>query len=171
MNGYARMRLIVRCTCATVLAFAAVITFVFMLWEGFPLQAKEGFFYEHKVAERVVHTLPWVIGALIVWAYVEVICHYMYIQEIATVKKRLAENAKQGVKLQPREKQPNVFERAKAKILYLFPFLNNKWWKIGLRAGVAAIGITFVIIGIFNGGMTDMLGKAINICTQCIGLG
>ncbi len=39
------------------------------------------------------------------------------------------------------------------------------------RIALAAVGITFVVIGILNGGMHDVLVKAINICTQCIGLG
>ena len=29
----------------------------------------------------------------------------------------------------------------------------------------------FIVIGMFNGGMDDVLYKAINICTECIGLG
>lgn len=33
---------------------------------------------------------------------------------------------------------------------------------------VAAI---FIVIGIFNGGMADVLQKAVKICTECIGLG
>ena len=39
------------------------------------------------------------------------------------------------------------------------------------RIVVAVVAITFVILGIFNGGMADVLAKAIKICTECIGLG
>ena len=28
-----------------------------------------------------------------------------------------------------------------------------------------------ILLGILNGGMADVLGKAIRICTECIGLG
>lgn len=42
---------------------------------------------------------------------------------------------------------------------------------IALRVGLYALGITFVVLGIFNGGMRDVLVKAIRICTECIGLG
>lgn len=31
--------------------------------------------------------------------------------------------------------------------------------------------VIFIILGIANGGMRDVLFKAINICTECIGLG
>lgn len=43
--------------------------------------------------------------------------------------------------------------------------------KLIVRLAVLAVGITFVILGIFNGGMADVLGKAVRICTECIGLG
>ncbi len=41
----------------------------------------------------------------------------------------------------------------------------------GLRVGLGVVGLAFVVWGIANGGMKDVLSKAINICTQCIGLG
>lgn len=40
-----------------------------------------------------------------------------------------------------------------------------------VRGAVFVIAVTFIIIGIFNGGAHDVLVKAINICTECIGLG
>ena len=36
---------------------------------------------------------------------------------------------------------------------------------------VLGIAIILVVLGIVNGGMNDVLGKAIRICTECIGLG
>lgn len=39
------------------------------------------------------------------------------------------------------------------------------------RIGVGIIAVTFIIIGAINGGANDVLIKAINICTECIGLG
>ena len=41
----------------------------------------------------------------------------------------------------------------------------------GIRGAVLAVGILFVVLGMRNGGMADVLGKAIRICTECIGLG
>lgn len=40
-----------------------------------------------------------------------------------------------------------------------------------VRGMALAIGIAFVIVGILNGGATDVLAKAIGICLECIGLG
>ncbi len=39
------------------------------------------------------------------------------------------------------------------------------------RAAIFALAIVLLIVGVCNGGMKEMFLKAINICTQCIGLG
>ncbi len=41
----------------------------------------------------------------------------------------------------------------------------------GVRGAILAVGIVFIVLGVRNGGMEDVLGKAIRICTECIGLG
>ena len=40
-----------------------------------------------------------------------------------------------------------------------------------VRGAVFAVAVTFIILGILNGGARDVLVKAINICTECIGIG
>ena len=40
-----------------------------------------------------------------------------------------------------------------------------------VRIVIIVLGTVLVILGLFNGGMKDVLGKAIKICTECIGLG
>ena len=42
---------------------------------------------------------------------------------------------------------------------------------IGVRAALGVLGLILIVVGINGGGMADVLEKAINICTQCIGLG
>ena len=39
------------------------------------------------------------------------------------------------------------------------------------RASIAVVAITFIIVGAVNGDARDVFVKAINICTECIGLG
>ncbi len=39
------------------------------------------------------------------------------------------------------------------------------------RIVVFILAVVFLILGILNGGVADVLGKAIRICTECIGLG
>lgn len=48
---------------------------------------------------------------------------------------------------------------------------SRKWILPAVRFGLLGVGIVFVVLGIFNGGMRDVLEKAIAICTECIGLG
>ena len=40
-----------------------------------------------------------------------------------------------------------------------------------LRTALYAVALALIIAGVMNGGMRDVLIKAINICTECIGLG
>ena len=39
------------------------------------------------------------------------------------------------------------------------------------RLALLALGAVLTLWGVWNGGMRDVLVKAINICTECIGLG
>lgn len=43
--------------------------------------------------------------------------------------------------------------------------------RLSVRVTVLMLGILFVVLGVINGGMDDVLGKAVRICTECIGLG
>ena len=49
--------------------------------------------------------------------------------------------------------------------------LASKYAVWGIRGAVCVFGVTFVLLGIFNNGVRDVLIKAINICMECIGLG
>ncbi len=40
-----------------------------------------------------------------------------------------------------------------------------------VRGVIFVVAVVFIILGIFNGGAQDVLVKAVNICTECIGLG
>jgi uncharacterized membrane protein SpoIIM required for sporulation len=39
------------------------------------------------------------------------------------------------------------------------------------RIALVSLAVVFIVLGIFNGTMADVLGKAVKICTECIGLG
>ena len=49
--------------------------------------------------------------------------------------------------------------------------VNHKYFLLGVRIAVACVGVAFVIAGCFNGSVREVFYKAINICTECIGLG
>ncbi|MBR5960707.1 MAG: thioredoxin [Clostridia bacterium] len=44
-------------------------------------------------------------------------------------------------------------------------------YRKGIQAAVFVAAVLLIIAGIANGGALDVLVKAINICTECIGLG
>lgn len=63
-------------------------------------------------------------------------------------------------------------EAAKAGALSTDPVNAEKEHRLTvLRSVIAVIAVVFIIVGIFNGGASDVLLKAIAICTECIGLG
>ena len=39
------------------------------------------------------------------------------------------------------------------------------------RCAIVAVSLVFIVLGVTNGGMSDVLQKAVRICTECIGLG
>lgn len=39
------------------------------------------------------------------------------------------------------------------------------------RVVIALAAVILIVLGVLNGGMRDVLVKAVNICTECIGLG
>ena len=48
---------------------------------------------------------------------------------------------------------------------------NDKPILLGVRIALVGCALVFIALGVVNGGMTDVLNKAIKICTECIGLG
>lgn len=85
-------------------------------------------------------------------------------------KKRLAEirtliKYGNGVNAEPTQNKLQKLLVGTEKVL-----TNNiTLWVI--RGILFAVGVTFVVLGVLNGGANDVLVKAINICTECIGLG
>ena len=42
---------------------------------------------------------------------------------------------------------------------------------VALQIALIAVAIGLIVVGVFNGSARDVLYKAINICTECVGLG
>ncbi len=40
-----------------------------------------------------------------------------------------------------------------------------------LRIALLVLACVLIVAGVFNGSANDVFGKAVNICTECIGLG
>lgn len=61
--------------------------------------------------------------------------------------------------------------RNKVKIRPCPPRAANGKGLAAARIAVFFLGALFIVLGALNGGARDVLIKAINICTECIGLG
>ena len=79
----------------------------------------------------------------------------------------MAQNAKDGIKTEKREENPTFSQKIYAKL----PFLRSNRFLLIVRLAIAAVAVLFIVLGMDNGGMAAVLDKAINICSQCIGIG
>ncbi len=77
-----------------------------------------------------------------------------YERETTIVKRAIAKKA-------VARKEKNVICNRKREAIIL--------WSV--RGVILAVAVVFIVLGVQNGGMADVLGKAIRICTECIGLG
>lgn len=67
---------------------------------------------------------------------------------------------KEAIKRYPaKEKQSKPVSKDNTKAVWI------------IRGVIIIVAVVFVVLGIINGGMADVLEKAIKICTECIGLG
>ncbi len=89
---------------------------------------------------------------------------------VELIKKAKAEGRKGETTLHT-EKAPNVFQKLQAKIQGWFGGEKKEKAVLVTRIVLATLAVVLIGIGIWNGGMKDVLAKAVNICTQCIGLG
>ena len=160
-------RFVAGVACAVVGAVCVAFAVWYLVSNDFQSTAKSGFFKSHQEAERILRALIWIIFGLIAFTATLYFNEYTVKKEIAIIKEQIAQNAKAGVKLQAKEKPLSFSE----KIYQKMPFLTSKGWLLGVRVTLGVAGLALVIIGVWNGGMADVFHKAVNICTQCIGLG
>ena len=161
-----RNRVVAGWICFGVSVVCSVFALVYMTAD-YQLLAKSGFFAEHKEAERILRALVWGISALALSIATAYFVQASYRKEIALAKETLAQNAKQGIKAQPKEEKPTV----RSAIAKAFSFTSGKGFTLGVRIAIGVVAVGFVLIGVFGGGVEAILYKAINICTQCIGIG
>ena len=109
---------------------------------------------EKVIGALVLHVVPWAvigIGCLMVSTVLQ---EKSMIRETEQASARIKEEKAAGTRVQvPAAKTVNE----KALNIFRVVFL------------IAAVA--FIIAGVFNGGASAVLSKAINICTECVGLG
>lgn len=145
--------------CLIIVIFSAILLFN-KNYQGF---LTSSFFSSHKEAEKLIL----IFGSFILLG---IVCYILsnfiqksYEEETLLLKDILVEYKKAGVSIQKQETKATPSLRKK--------LFDNVWFLRSVRIALFLFAITFILIGIDNGGMADVLEKAINICTQCIGLG
>lgn len=102
---------------------------------------------EHVVGRMLLHILPWVALGLAAAAAVSVLAGRSVLREIDLLKA-----APKG------EAEPA-------------PEAGRKLPLPAVRIALYAAAVLLIVLGVSNGGLWDVLVKAVNICTECIGLG
>lgn len=101
---------------------------------------------EQVMGSMMLHVAPMVLLAFLVAIAASFLCHCSIERELTLLK---------GLPLG--QKTPSA---APAK--HPLPLI---------RVLLYAVAVVFIVLGVMNGGLRDVLVKAINICTECIGLG
>ena len=155
----------VGCIAAEIAWIALFVSAIFLFTKNYAPILSEPLFVEHNaVTDRLLRVLIWCGGAIMMVTAAVIFNEYLAKKKETRIKREIAQNAlqKKGV--------PAVQAETK-KQGRLAGFFQSAKFLWGVRAVVGVVGIVFVISGICNGGMADVLKKAINLCTQCIGLG
>lgn len=162
-------RLIVNAICALVYIVCIILGAVYVF-------NKENFPAEDLNVEMfgvLFNTLPWLLVSLAATVGGIIYKNYSIKRELAAVKKLVASNKNKAETKNPLLINPvfGAIENVKTFFKKVKGAMSTKAAKWSVRGCVFAVAVTFVVLGIFNNGMQEMMTKAINICTECIGLG
>lgn len=124
-----------------VTAFCAVMSLIYLLNQ----ENFRSWDLEMVMSRMLTHTLPWIMAAFAAVIAASIVCRRSMEREIRVLR---------GI---PGNKTPDPPSRP-SRLGYV-------------RTALYVLAVILVVTGIGNGGMRDVLIKAINICTECIGLG
>ncbi len=114
---------------------------------------------------------PFVLAAFACSVVAVTVTKFSIKKELTTVKSMIAGGKGERVREDMRNPVDVFFDKLRAKVA----FLEDKKVKFIIRtvllSVLGVIAVTFIILGIFNGGVRDVFIKAVQICTECIGLG
>ena len=123
-----------------------------------------------EMLNMAAHLAPCVFAALLILCGVTLYLSLSAKKQLPHVKQLIAsakadeKNGVEAVYVTGNTAVADLYGRWKA-------LSNHKYFILGVRIAIAVFAVTFIILGIVNGNMRAILIKAINICTECIGLG
>jgi hypothetical protein len=153
-------RLIIYTMCAAICFIGVIVSAVYLFRsDNFTSPDKN-----MSMLYMLLNVGPWVLvifGTCIFMASFE---QHSIDREITALKHLIASNKGNPVIVANTQKN--------AVLLKIQAFFGNKYFKLGVRIAVGAVAVALVLVGIFcTEGARDVFIKAINICTECIGLG
>lgn len=149
-----RIRLIVRCVAAAFSLLAAVMCIVYLATASHFTSLAE---LNANVLHMVANVFPWV-GAAFAVLMLEAVFEGLFARRMLPQLKRIV----------GRTSTPSQWQTGTAKVS---AFFDDTRTLLVLRIAVFAVAVVFIGLGIHNGGAQSVLIKAINICSECIGLG
>ena len=102
----------------------------------------------------VGHVLPWIAIGLAALMVSTVLQEKSMRREIEAAKAQLRLKKAGGVKPEAAEKKPDRSGTVRL-----------------LRIALLVLAVALIAAGVFNGSARDVFGKAVKICTECVGLG
>lgn len=152
------------------LAISVVISFVFLSVYFFNSANFPSENVNREVVAALVYAAPFLVGLFLVACGVEIFERVTLKQELTTAKTLLAATAK-TTKTVKRAQTEGAEGTQTVNTTKTTRFWESEKFVFGARVVLAVAGVAFVVVGICNGGVGDVLKKAIAICTECIGLG
>ena len=156
-----KLRKILVCVRCSVIAVSAILPLIYLLNPAnFPAVSGE---YNAEILHGMLVYLAFLSPMIVFEVIYVVIRDLSYNSEYELLKEAIKANGISGY----------IPEQPSSLIVKAYVFLkeNEKPITLGIRIAFVGCAIVFIAIGVANGGMADVLNKAIKICTECIGLG
>lgn len=159
---------IVNVVCVLLWVLTAILCVVFLADETYVPQIDNAFFKSHPEVEiLLLRCMAWIIAAFLLSVFAVYFDGFVTKKEIAETKALLAIQTK-GAVMQRQTETHSAWQGVKAAFQRI---TSHVWFKRSIQIVLGVCAVVLIVIGIGNGGMADVLAKAVKICTQCIGLG
>lgn len=126
-----------------------------------------------EMLSMFLNVYPWLLVSILCSVGLIIFNSYSYKREITALKTLVASNKTRSATANPLYAYGlfRFTEKVKAGWAKFKKIMATDVAKWSVRGCVLVVAVTFVVLGINNGGMQAVLNKAIKICTECIGLG
>ncbi len=137
---------------AAVIALSMIFSLIYVLTPGrFPYED-----VNEEIATAIVVVFAFFLQSLVYALVASFFIDASATREIEYIKVAIARLKAEGIKVTPTEKRE---------------CLLGKRLILTARCVIPVVAIVFIILGVSNGGMDDVLQKAVRICTECVGMG